>query len=83
MHSRDALITAAVSAMFHVGHGSARDCIIDGEIDDDTLLQAAADAAEGGDAESARAIGRWLLLSDDERGEAFGHLCDQRASAGT
>lgn len=78
MVDRDALINAAVSAMFHVAHGTACDCIVDGELDSDTLLQAVADAAEAGQGDTARIIGRWLLLDDDDRAEAFGHLCDQR-----
>lgn len=78
MQTRDDLIDAAVRALFHVEHGSACDCIIDGELDDDTLLQAAVDAAEARATEHVRTLGRWLILSDDERAEAFGHLCDAR-----
>lgn len=79
MQTRDDLIDAAVRATFHVKHGSACDCIIDGEFDDDTLLQAAVDAAEGYAPEEVRTLGRWLLLSPDERAEAFGHVCDARS----
>lgn len=83
MNDRDTLIDAAVRAMCHVKHGTPCDCIVDGELDSDTLLQAVADAAEGTQSEAARTIGRWLLLSDDERAEAFGHLCDQRGQGST
>lgn len=79
MQTRDDLLAAAVRALFHVEHGGACDCLIDGELDDDTLVQAVADAAEATAPEAARTLGRWLLLSDDERAEAFGHLCEQRS----
>lgn len=78
MQTRDDLIAAAVRALFHVEHGTACDCIIDGELDDDTLLQAAVDAAEARAPEHVRTLGRWLLLTEDERAEAFGHVCDER-----
>ena len=52
----------------------------DGEYDDDTLLQAAVDAAEAYAPEEVRTLGRWLLLSPDERAEAFGHVCDARGT---
>lgn len=76
MQTREDLIDAAVRAAVRLAHGTACDCLIDGEFDDDTLLQAAVDAAEALTPEHVRTLGRWLLLSPDERAEAFGHLCD-------
>jgi len=77
----DAAVRAGIAIATNARNrgGAVCEALLGAQLDDETLIDAIGEHADEADRGSARCAALWLRLSDDERSEAHGHLCDELA----